>query len=313
MASFQEHLAYLTKHGVARNNRFQVLIPIPERLIPETSNTDQNKTSLPFSEEVVSLISSFTSSGASQIARGLDIMVESTALPAKTLTTTNIRYNSDFHDVPYSVVYNQQDLSFHVSTDMYEKNIIDLWMASIVDPVTHEVAYMDDYATNITINQLNEQDEIVYSVALIDAFPVTCNSIEVTNESQNTMIRLSTSFAYKRWIPVGENISDETGLVDSLSQTPIGPLVTPILSNPAVQKGLDFLENQTGLDLEGEAVAIYNQIDSIVRNTTGTSVNKTFSLLESIKASIGLNDKITSTQAASLIDTVDKLLERMGS
>src|SRR5690554_6787798 len=127
MASFQEHIQYLVKHSLARTNRFQVIIPLPEALLPKVSTTEQEKTSTIFGSDTIKLIKSFLG-GGTEITRGLDVMVESTDIPGKNLTTTEIKYNGDFYKVPYSVVYETQQFMFKCSRDMYEKNIIDDWM-----------------------------------------------------------------------------------------------------------------------------------------------------------------------------------------
>lgn len=307
MSTTQEHFAHILKHGLARSNRFQILIPLPNSLLSDTSNESQQKTSTWFNNDVIRLISSFSGSGP-EITRGLDLMIESTELPGKNLNTTDVRYNGDFYKLPYAVVYPMQQFTFKVSGDMHEKNIIDEWVNRIYNPVTHEVAYMDDYCVNITINQLDEYDRIVYSVLLRDAFPTMVNPLTVSNEEMNQFHKLVTMFSYRRWERVGEKENTADNGVDSLSQTVLGPILTPILSNPVVKEALTVFENATGIDLEGEAVGIYNQIDQILRQTTGGSINSTVGIIEQIKASIGLNGKLTNIQKAELIQIVNKVL-----
>lgn len=308
----QEHFAHVLKYGLARSNRFQVLIPLPRVLESGTANTNQSKTSSWMSSDVIQLISSFTGAGTSNVTRGLNMMIESTEIPGKNLNTTDVRYNGDFFKLPYSVIYPAQQFTFRVSRDMHEKNIIDEWMNLIFDPVSHEVAYMDDFCVNITINQLDDQDRIVYSVVLRDAFPILVNPLTVSNEEQNQFHRLATMFSYKRWERIGEaenKIID--GGVGSLSQTVFGPILAPILTNPAVKKALEILERNTGIDLEGEAVAIYNQVDAVVRSTTGSSISTSTSVLEQIKASVRMNGEITDMQKAELLEIIENAIDAL--
>lgn len=309
-SSFQEHLQYITKYSLARTNRFQVIIPLPEQLQPETSNTEQDKTSTFFGSDVVKKVASYLN--GPELTRGLEIMLESTDMPGKNLATTEIKYNGDFYKLPYANTYEAQSFTFRCSRDMYEKNIIDDWMNMIFNPATHAIGYMDDYVTNITINQLNEQDEIVYSVILKDAFPTLCSPLAMSNEDKDTFARLQTEFMYRRWQKAEENANISDG-VSSLTQTPLGPIVAPVLSNPAVQNALSTVEDQTGLDLEGEAVNIYNNIDSIVKSTTGSSVNQSASVLEGMKAQIEVNDKISNDQKGTLINKVNDVLTNLRS
>lgn len=309
MSTVQEHFGHVLKHGLAKSNRFQVIIPLPTAIQNVAANVLQDKTSTFLNEDVISLINSFVG-GSNEITRGLDLMVEQAELPGKNLTTTDIRYNGDFYKLPYGVVYEAQQFVFRASRDMYEKNTIDEWMNLIFNPRTHEVAYMEDYATNIIVNQLDEQDNVVYSILLKDAFPTLCNAITLSNEDSNQWHRITVSFMYRRWERIGER-ENQTDLVDSLSQTPLGPIITPVLNRPEVQKALEVFEQNTGVDLEGEAINIYNQVDGIVKSTTGQSINKSVSLIESIRAATELNEQLTNDQKSKVLEVIDDTLSNL--
>jgi hypothetical protein len=310
MATFQEHLQYIAKHSVARTNRFQVIIPLPAELLPKTDNKEDKKSSSFFGQDVIKYVSSFLN--GPEITRGLEIMLESTDIPGKSLTTTEVKYNGDYYKLPYANVYETQQFVFKCSKDMYEKNIIDEWMKMIFDPTTHAIGYMDDYVSNITINQLDEQNQVVYSVILKDSYPSLCAPITVSNEDKDNFARLQVQFMYRRWQKAEEATNTIDG-VTSLSQTPFGPILAPVLSNPAVQRALSTLENQTGLNLEGEAVNIYNQVDAIVKSTTGSSTNQSAGLIESIKAQVSVSGTISELQKSSLIGKIDDVLTNLRS
>lgn len=310
--SLQQYIAYITKHSISRSNRFQVIIPLPAALQRKASEANQSRLNRIINSEVVKVMSSIFGAGSTETTRALEMMTEQTELPGKQITTSDIKYNGDFYKLPYSVVYAAQQFTFVVSRDMYEKNIIDEWMNLIHDPVTHEVGYHDDFVTNIIINQLDVADNIVHSVMLRDAFPMISNPLVVSNAEENMAHRLMCMFAYRRWERVSES-ENIRNAATRLAETPLGPYVAPILSNPAVQKALEVFERQTGVDLEGEAVAVYNQLDDVVKSTTGTSVNKSASLIEQIRARTLNNDKISAQQKADLIEIVDDLLRNLRS
>lgn len=311
MASLREFFAHVSKNGLAKTNRFQVLIPLPAALQELTHNTGQTKPSNIKGFEVVRKISSFFGGGNIQVTRGLDLMCEQTELPGKNLTSTDIKYNGDFQKMPYSVVYGVQMFIFKVSRDLHEKNIIDEWMNLIYDPVTHELNYHDNYVVNIVINQLDDNDNITHSVVLKDCYPTMSNPIQLSNEERDSFAKLMVSFAYKSWGREGEKESQTNGLAGALSQTPLGRILNPVLSNPAVQRSLEILERETGINLEGEALAIYNQVDEIVRNTTGDSLNKHLGILESIKGTTENNRRISNEQKSEVIEIIDNILNSM--
>lgn len=313
MASFKEHTAHILKHGVSRTNRFQVLIPVPSKLQNSvTSNSELDKKSK-FAEifsETIKVIQVFTGGGTTEFTRGLDLMCSQTELPGKTINISETKYNGDTNKVGNSIMYGNQQFVFKVSKDMYEKNIIDAWMNLIINPKTHEIGYMNDYVSDITIYQLDTNDQIVHAVMLEDAFPVMMNPLTLSNLEQNNVHELMVQFAYKKWTNV-ELLAEPESDLNSLLDTPLGPYLAPILSNPVVQRGLEYIENATGIDLEGEAVNIYNQVDAIVRATTGESINKSVALLNSIKATLGLNENLTPTQVAQLLDLIEGTIDKI--
>lgn len=305
--SYKERMGYLLKHGVAPTNRFEVLIPVPSILQSQSSNTDNLFTDI-FDNEAVKAIRSFIGSGQVENTRGLAIMCEQAPIPGKSLTTLEKRYNSDFQKIPYGIAYDDEKMVFYSSGDMAEKKLLDAWMNLIVDPNTHEVSYLREYSTNITVHQLDKNDRPVYTIILQEAYPIMVNAMDLDNSSMNEFHRINVTFAFKRYIKP-EDLDTPTG-IGALSQTPLGPYLTPILSNPAVQNGLDYLKEQ-GVDLEGEAVNIYNQVDNILKNTTGTSINKTIGILESIKSDTAGNDILSTSQQEQLSGIITDVLDKL--
>lgn len=316
MATFKEYTSNILQNGLARTNRFQVLIPVPSAMVPKEEDPaggDENSMFSLFKksfDETTKIIRIFTGGGTSDYTRGLDLMCSQTELPGKTINTSETKYNGDVHKIGNSLMYGNHQFTFKVSRDMYEKTIIDQWMNLIVNPSTHEIAYLDDYAVNINVFQLDESDKIMQSIELVDAFPVMMNPLTLSNSEHNNTHELMVQFAYRKWRNLELEGEPGNGL-DSLMDTPLGPYLAPILSNPVVQRGLDYVKNATGLDLEGEAVNIYNQVDGIVKNTTGQSINKSVGLLNQIKSSLDVNDLLTRPQVEGLFDLVEGTINKL--
>lgn len=315
MASFKEYTANILQNGLARTNRFQVLIPVPT--IPSlTSAAEDDSADSVFGKiggyvkEAFKVIRIFTGGGTAEYTRGLDLMCSQTELPGKTINTSETKYNGDVHKIGNSLMYGNHQFVFKVSRDMYEKTIIDQWMNMVVDPETHEISYLDEYAVSINIFQLDESDEIMQAIELVDAFPVMLNPLTLSNSEHNNTHELMVQFAYRKWRNIDLTGEPGNGL-DSLMDTPLGPYLAPILTNPVVQRGLDYVKNATGIDLEGEAVNVYNQIDDIVKNTTGESINKSVGLLNQIKASLDVNDLLTRPQQEGLFDLVEGTINKL--
>ena len=315
MPTFKEYTSGILQNGLAMTNRFQVLIPVPSALLPSEKPAEEGVASgisklKKYFGEAVKIVRIFTGGGSSEYTRGLDLMCSQTELPGKTINTSETKYNGDVHKIGQSLMYGNHQFTFKVSGDMYEKTIMDSWMNLIINPNTHEITYMQDYAVNINIFQLDKMDKIVHGVMLIDAFPVMMNPLTLSNSEHNNTHELMVQFAYRRWVNLDLDAEAGGGL-GGLMDTPLGPYLAPILTNPVVQRGLEYVKNATGLDLEGEAMNIYNQVDDIVKNTTGESVNKTVGLLNTVKASLDVNGNISGADATKLFDFLEGTIGKL--
>lgn len=305
--------AHFLKYGFAKDNRFNVILSVPEllqRKISDDKASDQEGGISIINEGFNALSSIYEQNGTQDdIVRSLNFMVESTELSGKDLTIMDTKYNQDYFSTPYDITYQPIEMTFKVSREMHEKNFFDMWLESIVNPYTYQVEYFDNIvAPVIEIQQLDEADRVVHTVRMIKAFPVNVASMPLDNTSNDSTHRLSVTFAYVRW----ENNYIQTDRnLQSLTETPLSPYVTEFLSNPLVDRALSFLEDQ-GIDLEGSAVSVYNQINNIVENTTGDSINKSVGLLNKIKASLNLNDFLTNDDIARLTDIIDETIQRLG-
>lgn len=317
MASTKEFFGTILESGLARTNRFEVTIPIPSGSSGSADDGGgdflSDLTGGTFNvSEAVGVVKDVIGASSPSATRSLGLMTESSSMPGKTMVTSEVRYNGDMQSIPYASTYGDLSFVFRVSGDMKEKVILDEWAKRIYDPVKHEIKYMDDYVTDITIDQLDVQDNIIYTVILKDAYPTLTNELPVSNEDTNQVHKLSVTFAYRRWITPDMSNNNTDG-IGALSQTPLGPYVNDVLNNPAIEKGLEVLERKTGVDLEGEAVNIYNQVDEIVKGTTGESINKSVSMIGEIKAATEMNGKISDLQKSKVLDIIDDTITNLGS
>jgi len=299
MAEYKRAKDTIIENGVSMPNRFNVIIQIPQRLIDKVNQEPEDS----WFSDVKDIIKKVNNS--SDTTRTLELSVEATEMPGKNINTTDIKYNGDYYKLPSSIIYGVHPMTLRIGKDMYEKDVIDKWMDLVYNTDSHVINYYDDYVSTITIQQLDRNENVVYSVKLLDAFPTICNPLTYAQNDNNSYNKLQVSFAYRKW---KKDIVEKVSGIGSLSQTPLGPIVGPVLSNPAVQKGLQVFEDNTGIDLEGEAVNIYNNIDEVVKSTTGTSVNKNTTVLNKLKFNLDSNTNITDFDKAELGDIVDNVL-----
>ena len=150
--------------GLARTNRFQIIISNP--LVDGQS---------------------------------LNILCESCSLPGRQINTVDYSPWRNENKIP--IGYADEDVTcvFHLTNDYYVKDVFDKWLKKIVNPDTYLIEYIESYASTIDIYQLNEANETVYAVKLLQAWPVSINSVELNNSDENNTQKLTVVFTYKTW------------------------------------------------------------------------------------------------------------------
>jgi len=170
--SLDRFRSQVLSEGLARTNRFQVFI-IP----PLAMNSYKDKATL------------------------VSLYCEETNFPPLSTTVKSYKLFGPAHQRAVSSEFGGEGISmtFHIDSSMYVKRFFEEWMYATVDPETFLLNYHKDYASNIQIDQLDEEDNIVYQCEIIDAFPRSINLLQLNNSAQNQTHRLTVMFAYRRW------------------------------------------------------------------------------------------------------------------
>lgn len=163
----------LSGAGLARTNRFEVLITPPRGLANARG-----------SSELVSLY------------------VEQASIPVLNIFSKSYKIFGPSYQRPVTSEYGGEGLAmtFHVDRNMMVRKFFEDWMHIIVNPDNFTVGYQEDYITDIIIRQLNEKDQVTYEVKLLEAFPRNINLMDLNNNSSNQNHRLNVLFAYRYWV-----------------------------------------------------------------------------------------------------------------
>ena len=132
--------------------------------------------------------------------RDINILCQSCTLPGRLIMTGDYDpYGSNPRKYPHSSMGDDVNFTFLLTNDFYAKKVFDKWQKSIVDPETQLVSYDEEYKTDVFIQELNKDNNVVYAVRLIDAFPTTVMSVDLSNENTDSVTSLSVSMTYKRF------------------------------------------------------------------------------------------------------------------
>ena len=216
MFSTKEFFAHIKKEGLARPNRFHVLMGLPSGI----NDPNNSKT--------------------------LSLMCMQTELPSKTINVSETRYNGNIKKAAMSKMYYQHQFVFAVSSKMVEKELIDAWMELIIAD-DHELSYYDDYIADIEVYQLDMQDKPVHGIKLKGCFPVVVNPLTVSNQDQNTVHQLMVQFAYESWETVQSTLNLHPGSKKENRQT--------VLTDDK-PKQIGHYNDTFSADIEGEKVKL---------------------------------------------------------
>lgn len=212
--------------GMARSNRFAIYMTHPNKK-QGLLNTDLESLA---GNAARSLISGGSLSVSSFIddPRDMYLFCESVQMPGRQVTTTEHFTGMKAIKKPYAFLNEDVAMTFNLTNDFYIYKYLKSWM-DLVIPQDSETDFFlnfkENYTTDIIIQQMGNTDYIpVYSVVLRNAYPISLNSIELSNASENAVTQCSVTFAYDNWY--------EEGLLDGFARRvgQAGSLITNSIS-----------------------------------------------------------------------------------
>ena len=176
--------------GLARNNRFEIIINVPPILEEGLLGI-----SVPGSSDQMKVIVSPNNT------KRVSLFCETAAFPNHNIQTKPYRIYGVPYQRPVTSEYGGDGIAFtfYVDRSMVVKNFFDAWTQSIVQKNTFLVSYQKDYAVDMTIKQLDEQNNVTYENILEEAFPRSLNLMELNNSTQGQTHRVIVLFAYRKW------------------------------------------------------------------------------------------------------------------
>ena len=189
-----------TKLGFARTNKFLVTLP--------TVGVGGGL--------LAGIVGAFGGMGGGASPRELNILCSNVTMPAKQILTNERRIGMEFQKVAYGYAVDDITMTFFLMNDYGVKDYFDSWRSTILDEEGQASNYKNEYAKTVTIHQLRQPLKgfsrqvgpirfnaglgggSVYSVNLIEAFPIASSAIELNNDLDG-LVQLNVTFAYTNW------------------------------------------------------------------------------------------------------------------
>ena len=127
--------------------------------------------------------------------RDLSFMCESVSIPGKQITTLD--YDNGTRrpiKIPTGVIDDDVTIIFNLTNNYFVKQGFDTWLSKIINQ-QYLLSYVSEYARDVKISQLDENDNERYVVTLKNAYPFQVSAIELSNSSTDTISTVSVTFA----------------------------------------------------------------------------------------------------------------------
>jgi hypothetical protein len=167
--------------------------------------------------------------GSPITTRDLSILCRTASLPSKQVATHERRIGMETEKIAYGYVVDDVNISFLVLNDYRVKRYFDAWRALTINETAQTANYKDEYKRSVKIHQLAvatpsltaslgvqagpisksvsrsfapfpqiQIQKPVYSVELLEAFPITTTATEFVQEPDG-FLEMSVQFAYTNW------------------------------------------------------------------------------------------------------------------
>ena len=129
--------------------------------------------------------------------RDLSILCESCSLPTRSITTVD--YKLLRHSIKIANGYTNNDVSFtfNLTGDYLVKKVFDLWIGQIININRYNATYVNEYTAVVDIQQLDSFGLPIYAVKLLDAYPLSVQSIALDNNSSDSTQKITVEFTYR--------------------------------------------------------------------------------------------------------------------
>lgn len=219
--SVQEFMSYFQK-GPGRPNRFRVQLNLPPGV--DTSIGDSSDfVNTAAQVGVITQTQAQYNSGRGAI----NIMCNQATFPQRTLLTWELNQNSAAFKTPYSYEYDPVTFSFYADSNLNTRKFFEIWQSAVANIQNNTMNYMSEFVSAVTIYQMDTAGNDTYSVQLIDAWPITVGSTDLSMANSNAIHTVTVTMAYRSYTSDADDdyassSTDTNGVTAAPSQNPTG-------------------------------------------------------------------------------------------
>ena len=152
----------------------------------------------------------------SSVTSRLSWLCDTINIPSRSLTTTEFRTYGLPVKRPYGSVYTESQMEFLCTRNMGEKKFFDAWLNYIFNNNSYDMAYYDNYTTNIdiyhfdrSVSTANDLSKSTYHITLEEAYPTLVGEVSM-NHTATEILKIPITFTYKKYVHADINSTTQT-------------------------------------------------------------------------------------------------------
>ena len=181
--------------GMARPNRFYVIINPPQKLITTPGHDF----------DIVPNTSNDLNSGT--MRENMQMMCNKITMPSRDINTAPHKTYGPKREMPYAYSFSGEiEMTFFGDKFLRQRMFWENWQKQIFSTETHDMRYYDDYVGSIDIFQLGQFDakgdddaRVTYAVRLFEVYPQTISPIDYAYGSNNTVVEVPVTLNFRTW------------------------------------------------------------------------------------------------------------------
>ena len=166
--SMKDFIAQVRTRGLARSNRYEVIIPIPPSTV------------------------------APATARLVALFCDSVNLPSYNIATTPASVYGETIEMPYNRTFEPVTMSFYCDNGLMMKGIFEAWLMEVIDPYKRTINYYNTYTRDIDIVVQTVDGKSVYTCKLFEAYPKSMQAVQL-DASNKDIMKINVTFQFKYW------------------------------------------------------------------------------------------------------------------
>jgi len=135
--------------------------------------------------------------GVTQFNEELGILCYKASSPEKKFNTVKVKYENNLErDIPINYSWDNMTFSFIERKDYLLYNLFNEWMNGMHNPITNTGRFYKDIVTDVKINFLNKNNDIMAYFTLLEAKPISMTMSELNWENNDQYVTIDVDFSF---------------------------------------------------------------------------------------------------------------------